>query len=146
MKSRMKHSISYPGTPPCSMWFAIMTSFDQTSKCHFLSPRTPHITEPLWMPILMLRSTYRHWDKVLNLNLTTKYITYFNYYVGIVTDVLDCLDHMQSCLNAAYCVIRSWFPALRIKHRNAIVAIAQKFDTQAMVILWDTKKYVEIVK
>uniref|UniRef100_A0A182KJ58 Uncharacterized protein n=1 Tax=Anopheles christyi TaxID=43041 RepID=A0A182KJ58_9DIPT len=36
-----------PGTPPDSMWFAMTTSFDHTSKCHFFSPSTPHMTEPL---------------------------------------------------------------------------------------------------
>lgn len=37
----------------------MITSLDQTSKCHFLLPSTPHITEPLWMPMRMLRSTCR---------------------------------------------------------------------------------------
>lgn len=48
---------THPGIPPDSMWFAIITSFDQTSKCHFLLPNTPHITEPLWMPMRIFKST-----------------------------------------------------------------------------------------
>lgn len=50
--------LTYPGTPPDSIWLAIITSLDHTSKCHFLFPSTPHITDPLWIPILMFKSTY----------------------------------------------------------------------------------------
>lgn len=56
-KQNVTGNCTYPGIPPDSMWFAMITSLDQTSKCHFLLPSTPHITEPLWMPMRMLRST-----------------------------------------------------------------------------------------
>jgi len=48
----------YPGIPPLSRWFASVTSYDHTSNCHFRRPRTPHSTDPLWIPILMFRSTF----------------------------------------------------------------------------------------
>jgi len=51
-------SFTYPGTPPDSIWLAMVTSSDQTSNCHFLSPSTPHSTEPEWTPIRMSTSTH----------------------------------------------------------------------------------------
>lgn len=36
----------YPGFPPDSIWLANLTSEDQMSNCHFLSPITPQSTEP----------------------------------------------------------------------------------------------------
>ncbi len=47
----------YPGIPPDSSLFAMVTSFDQTSNCHFLNPKTPQSTEPEWTPIRMANST-----------------------------------------------------------------------------------------
>lgn len=44
--------MTYPGKPPDSMWLARVTSFDQTSNCHFCSPITPQRTEPECIPIL----------------------------------------------------------------------------------------------
>ena len=44
--------MTYPGNPPDSIWFANVTSLDQTSNCHFCSPITPHSTDPEWIPIL----------------------------------------------------------------------------------------------
>lgn len=49
--------ISYPGTPPASMWLANVTSCDHTSYCHFRRPMTPHRTFPEWTPTRMLIST-----------------------------------------------------------------------------------------
>lgn len=46
-----------PGSPPASITFASVTSFDQTSYCHFLRPRTPHSTRPVCRPTRMFRST-----------------------------------------------------------------------------------------
>ena len=59
--------ITYPGIPPDSNLLAIVTSFDQTSNCHFRRPRTPHKTEPEWTPILMDSSTFK--------SIITHYIT-----------------------------------------------------------------------
>ena len=44
---------THPGNPPASIWFAIITSSDQTSYCHFLKPSTPDSTAPVWTPIRM---------------------------------------------------------------------------------------------
>ena len=46
-----------PGTPEDSIWFASVTSSDQTSYCHLRSPKVPDITEPVWMPIRISTST-----------------------------------------------------------------------------------------
>lgn len=46
-----------PGSPPASITFASVTSFDQTSYCHFLRPSTPHSTRPVCRPTRMFRST-----------------------------------------------------------------------------------------
>lgn len=43
-------NVSYPGMPPLSMWLAKVTSFDQTSNCHLIRPKTPQWTLPVWMP------------------------------------------------------------------------------------------------
>lgn len=48
---------TYPGRPPDSMWFAVVTSSDHTSYCHFFKPRTPLWTLPMCTPTLMLRLT-----------------------------------------------------------------------------------------
>ena len=48
---------NYPGIPPASILFARVTSLDQTSYCHFLSPRTPQSTRPECKPTLMFSST-----------------------------------------------------------------------------------------
>ena len=48
---------TYPGRPPDSMWFAVVTSSDHTSYCHFFRPRTPLWTLPMCTPTLMLRLT-----------------------------------------------------------------------------------------
>lgn len=50
-------SQTYPGSPPASITLAKVTSFDQTSYCHFRRPRTPQSTLPVCNPTLMLRST-----------------------------------------------------------------------------------------
>lgn len=49
---------AYPGIPPDSSLFAMSTSQDQTSNCHFLRPNTPHSTEPEWIPIRMSTSCF----------------------------------------------------------------------------------------
>lgn len=46
-----------PGSPPASITLASVTSLDHTSYCHFLSPRTPHSTRPVWRPTRMFRFT-----------------------------------------------------------------------------------------
>lgn len=46
-------NMSYPATPPLSMWFARVTSSLHTSNCHLRNPSTPHRTLPVWMPIRM---------------------------------------------------------------------------------------------
>lgn len=46
-----------PAFPPASIWFARVTSLDQTSNCHFLSPSTPQCTLPLWIPTRMFTFT-----------------------------------------------------------------------------------------
>lgn len=51
-------SITHPGIPPDSSLLAMSTSQDQTSNCHFLSPNTPHSTEPEWIPIRMSMSCF----------------------------------------------------------------------------------------
>ena len=43
----------YPGKPALSMMFARVTSFDQTSNCHFLSPRTPQWTLKIWNKLII---------------------------------------------------------------------------------------------
>lgn len=48
---------SHPGTPLASMWLARVTSWDQTSYCHFCSPMTPQSTLPECTPTRMLIST-----------------------------------------------------------------------------------------
>ena len=48
---------SYPGSPPASILLASVTSFDQTSYCHFRRPRTPQRTRPVWMPTRMFSWT-----------------------------------------------------------------------------------------
>lgn len=47
---------THPGIPPDSSLLAMSTSQDQTSNCHFLRPRTPHSTEPEWIPMRMSMS------------------------------------------------------------------------------------------
>lgn len=47
---------TYPGRPPDSIWLAKVTSSLHTSNCHFLRPRTPHRTFPVWIPIRMSTS------------------------------------------------------------------------------------------
>lgn len=64
-EKKVMHRKTYPGMPPDSMWLAIMTSFDHTSKCHFLLPRTPHITDPLWIPIRISKSTWEVAKQIL---------------------------------------------------------------------------------
>lgn len=49
--------VTYPALPPASMWLASVTSLDHTSNCHFLRPKTPQWTLPLWIPTLMLTFT-----------------------------------------------------------------------------------------
>lgn len=46
-----------PGSPPASIMLASVTSLDQTSYCHFRSPRTPHSTRPVCKPTRMFRFT-----------------------------------------------------------------------------------------
>ncbi|TNN59924.1 hypothetical protein EYF80_029890 [Liparis tanakae] len=41
----------------CISCTSSVTSFDQTSYCHFLRPRTPHSTRPVCRPTRMFRST-----------------------------------------------------------------------------------------
>lgn len=48
---------TYPALPPASIWLANVTSLDQTSNCHFLSPSTPQCTLPLWIPTRMFTFT-----------------------------------------------------------------------------------------
>lgn len=43
--------ITYPATPPLSIWLANVTSSLQTSNCHFRKPNTPHSTFPVCTPI-----------------------------------------------------------------------------------------------
>lgn len=54
----MDHATSYPGIPPDSSLFAISTSHDQTSNCHFRRPSTPHSTDPECIPIRMSMSCF----------------------------------------------------------------------------------------
>ena len=49
---------THPGIPPDSSLLAMSTSQDQTSNCHFLSPNTPHSTEPEWIPIRISMSCF----------------------------------------------------------------------------------------
>ena len=48
---------SYPGNPPASISEASVTALDQTSNCHFLSPRTPQWAFPEWIPTRIFTST-----------------------------------------------------------------------------------------
>ena len=54
---RFEKFSTHPGSPPASITLASVTSFDQTSYCHFLRPRTPHRTRPVCKPTRMLRLT-----------------------------------------------------------------------------------------
>ena len=49
------NSYTHPGMPPDSILFASVTSFDQASNCHFILPRTPASTDPVWIPTRMSR-------------------------------------------------------------------------------------------
>lgn len=49
---------THPGIPPDSSLLAMSTSHDHTSNCHFLSPSTPHRTDPEWIPIRMSMSCF----------------------------------------------------------------------------------------
>lgn len=51
------YAVTHPGTPPCSMWFARVTSLLQTSYCHFFKPKTPHKTLPVCIPTRILKLT-----------------------------------------------------------------------------------------
>lgn len=61
--------VSYPGIPPDSSLLAMSTSQDQTSNCHFRKPRTPHKTEPEWMPIRMSMSCFVRERTYLNIQI-----------------------------------------------------------------------------
>lgn len=130
-------SVQYPGTPPDSIWLAMITSFDQTSKCHFLSPNTPHITEPLWMPMRILRSTYICSEAFCTIIFYIKMLVFFfNIYVNVMTNIFDGLNHMKASFNAAHSMVWSRFPRFRIEHWNTVIAITQQFNTQTMIVLW----------
>ena len=68
------------------MLFARVTSFDQTSYCHFLSPSTPHKTRPVWIPTLIFSSTsvasttdlnyFVNFALILNFALTQLHLSY----------------------------------------------------------------------
>lgn len=58
VKLKEGFSLTYPGIPPDSSLFAMSTSQDQTSNCHFRRPNTPHSTEPEWIPIRMSTSCF----------------------------------------------------------------------------------------
>lgn len=45
------------------------TSQDQTSNCHFRKPRTPHKTEPEWMPMRMSMSCFVRERTYLNIQI-----------------------------------------------------------------------------
>lgn len=61
--------VSYPGIPPDSSLLAMSTSQDQTSNCHFRKPRTPHKTEPEWMPMRMSMSCFVRERTYLNIQI-----------------------------------------------------------------------------
>lgn len=51
------YMLTYPGSPPDSMWLAVVTSSDHTSYCHLTNPNTPLWTLPMCTPTLMFRLT-----------------------------------------------------------------------------------------
>lgn len=87
------YNCTNPGSPPASITLASVTSFDQTSYCHFLSPSTPHSTRPVCRPTRMLRLTSvasatdlrdHAWND-LGENVMEEYIWYCKYKVHIGT-------------------------------------------------------------
>lgn len=96
------YSLTHPAIPPLSMWLAKVTSSLHTSNCHFLSPKTPQSTFPVWIPIristlkpVASRTNLQQEDDIKN-NLFT-----LSFFVSIVkrrhgtlqTD--DCFSHVE---------------------------------------------------